>query len=253
MTRTLLMLLVACMPFSAISREDVRVNENDWPPYFFKGNVNEPEGLGKELLQLCLPKTGHNYHFDHLPIKRMWQSIMSGELDINIFSRRPDRETLLYFGKEPIFTASYRPVVRVSSSINITDSQDFDELMLGHLAGLKYSPEYLAYVEGRIENGGVHISYSNHSLMRMLLAGRIDVYVNTSDTVLWNAKRLGVRNNIKILDFDIRSGDYFVTLSKKSPRIKDKPGFLRIVDACLAELKENGKYAEILNRYTMQP
>jgi polar amino acid transport system substrate-binding protein len=246
------MLLLAAVPFPTLSSDAVRINDNDWPPYFFKGRENAPKGLGKELLEACIPKTGYEYRFSHLPIKRMWGSIQSGELDINIFSYRPDRESMLHYGKEPIYTASYRPVVRASSKLSIESIQDFRGLKLGHLAGLKYSPEFLSYVEGKVQNGQVYVSNSNQAILRMLLAGRIDVFVNTNDTVLWNAKGLGVGKHIKILDFDVQSGDYFVTLSKRSGRIEDKKRFLQIVDECLIDLKKTGQYAEILNRYVLQ-
>jgi len=240
------------MPLLAVGAEVVRVNDNDWPPYFFSGNTDEPAGIGKELLERCLPNTGYKYEFNHLPIKRMWQGIQSGDLDINIFSHRPGRNQFLYYGKVPIYTASYRPIVRSKSPIEIGAIDDFDTLALGHLAGLKYSPDFLSYVEKRTENENIHVSNSNHSLMRMLLAGRIDVYVNTRDTVLWNAKRLGVSKEIKVLDYNIRSGDYYVTFSKQSPRVADKKAFLRLIDECLIDLKQSGQYAEILSRYVMR-
>ncbi len=248
----LLTLLLAVTPFTATATDVVRVNNNDWPPYFFRGGPDTPKGLGKEILEHCLPKTGYEHRFFPMPIKRMWGAIQSGELDINIFSYRPDREPMLHYGKEPIFTASYRPVVRASSELSINSMQDFIGLRLGHLAGLKYSPEFRSFVEGKIQNGGVHVSNSNQAILRMLLAGRIDVFVNTTDTVLWNAKGLGVIDQVKILDFDIQSGDYFVTLSKRSDRIEDKQLFLQVVDACLRDLKKTGQYAEIANRYVLQ-
>jgi len=240
--------------FSVTGATDVvRINDNDWPPYFFKGEVGAPKGFGKEMLERCVPETGYRHQFSHLPIKRMWSDIQSGELDINIFSYRPGRDALLHYGKVPIYTASYRPVVRSSSSITINSLEDFNALKLGHLAGLKYSPEFLSYVEDGVDSERVHIANSNQSILRMLLAGRIDIYVNTSDTVLWNAKKLGVQKYIRVLDYDIQRGEYFVTLSRQSTRVDDKEAFLAIVDACLLRLKASGEYAEILNRYVLQP
>ena len=81
------------------------------------------------------------------------------------------------------------------------------------------------------------------------MSEQIDVFVGISQSALWYAKEAGVTHQIEVLDFDIKTSDYFVTLSKRSNRVKDKALFLSQVDQCIRTIKDNGEYKKILDRY----
>jgi polar amino acid transport system substrate-binding protein len=234
-----------------VSSDSVVLNDNPWPPFFFEGKTDGPPGIGKELLQRCLPAVGRRGVFVPHPIKRMRRNMETGELDINVYSYEPDRESFLLFGKEPVFVSEYRPVVRADSPIRITKITDFDSLRLGYLSGLVYSPEFKAYVEKRQAAGTLDITYSDESNIMKLIGGRLDVFVSSTPTVVWLAKLLGVSDKIKVLDFVVKRADYFVTFSKASKRLSndEKISFLAAMDGCLRTLKKNGSHKEILARY----
>jgi polar amino acid transport system substrate-binding protein len=234
-----------------VRSDSIVLNDNPWPPFFFEGKTDSPPGIGKELLQRCLPAVGRRGAFVPHPIKRMRRNMETGELDINVYSYEPDRESFLLFGKEPIFVSEYRPVVRVDSPIRITKIADFEGLRLGYLSGLVYSPEFKDYVEKRQAAGTLDITYSDESNIMKLIGGRLDVFVSSAPTVVWLAKVLGVSDKIKVLDFVVKRADYFVTFSKASKRLSDeeKLGFLAAMDGCLRTLKKNGIHKEILVRY----
>lgn len=50
-------------------------------------------------------------------------------------------------------------------------------------------------------------------------------------------------------NYDIRTSNYFVTVSKASPRIADKKAFIEQLDDCLRGIKKDGRYAEIVGKY----
>ncbi len=227
----------------------VKIVENDWPPYFFAGKPDQPEGIAKELLRMCIPDTGYAYKFDFYPVKRMYSYIKKGKIDIAVFSYKKKRESFLLYGKEPLFSSGYRPVIAASSNIQIRSLEDFDKLKVGHLAGLKYSKAYFEYINKRKKEGTLIVTGMGDSCLKMLLKGIIDTFVDTKDTTLWRAKQMNALDKIKILDFDIRSSDYFVTVSKQSGIIKDKESFLTGLDQCLKTAKTDGRYAHILKKY----
>lgn len=234
-----------------VHSDSIVLNDNPWPPFFFEGKTDGPPGIGKELLQRCLPAVGRRGVFVPHPIKRMRRNMETGELDINVYSYEPDRESFLLFGKEPIFVSEYQPVVRADSPIRITKIADFEGLRLGYLSGLVYSPEFKDYVEKRQAAGTLDITYSDESNIMKLIGGRLDVFVSSTPTVVWLAKVLGVSDKIKVLDFVVKRADYFVTFSKASKRLsnEEKLGFLAAMDGCLRTLKKNGIHKEILVRY----
>ena len=229
----------------------IKLNDNDWPRFFF-GGISEQKvskGIGKEILDICLPRTGYQFEFTFHPIKRMRKYMEEGKLDINVYSYRPSRESFLLFGKEPIFSASYRPVVLSGSNVKINSIDDFEAYNLGHLLGLRYSPEFYDYVMRRQQDNRLATTTRSSYIIDMLVDKKIDVFVGISASSLWHAKNAGIADKIRILNFDVKTSDYFVTISKKSAVIKDKPLFLSQVDTCLRELKQNGQYKQITDKY----
>jgi len=228
----------------------LRVNDNDWPPYFFGGKEGAPQGIGKELLQHCLGKSGHQFQFSFYPINRMHKYMETGQLDINIYSFTRERSEFLLYGKEPLFTAGYRPFVRATETKQIRKLNDFDSLLLGHLHGLRYSKDFRQYMEARRASGQLVIASDTKSLLSLLIHNRIDVFVSITDTIWWQAKSMQLENQIKALDYDVKTSEYFVTLSKQSDRVKSKETFMDKLDNCIRAAKKTGIYQAILNRYT---
>lgn len=249
-------IITAClftMLGSRISRAEeplvLRIVENDWPPYFFQHKPDKLSGFARELLNICIPALGYQAEFTFYPVKRMYSYLEEGKLDIALFSYKESRESMLYFGHEPLFVSGYRPVVRAGSKIRIRDLTDFDNLRIGHLAGLKYSESFLSYIDKRSKAGTLITTTTGDSCLRMLNEGIIDIFVDTEDTVRWRAQQIGLSDRIEILDYDIRTSPYFVTFSKASNRIADKTTFLEQMDQCLKAIKTDGRYKKIACKY----
>lgn len=230
----------------------VEIADNDWQPWFFAGDPKAPPGLAKEILTECVAAAGYQASFRNYPIPRMWEYIRAGQIDLNVLSRKPEREEFLLYTGESILQESYQPFVRSDSDIRIAGIKDFDGLRLGHLNGLRYSPEFLAYVQAREAAGTLDITTQNISNIRKLAAGQIDIFVNTKASMLWLARDAGLGGRIKALDLVIAGGDYYVALSKASPRIADKPGFLGKLDSCLKDVKASGRYADLQRKYGIE-
>jgi ABC-type amino acid transport substrate-binding protein len=251
------LLVLACLvPAAAAQAPEeavtVRVANHDWPPFLFGDDREHPQGLIRDLLEACLPATGlaHEYHF--YPINRVFAYLEEGKLDVNVMSRTPARELFAQYGREPLFTSSYRPVVRASSTVTIESLADLDPLKLGHLAGLRYTPEVLAYVERRVAAGPAVTAPTQESLIQMLLAGRVDVFVIPVESLAWRARQMGVARQVRALPFEVRRSEYFVTVSRRSERIKDRQGFLDAVDACLEAARQDGRHAAVLAKYGLE-
>ncbi|MFO1188091.1 MAG: hypothetical protein U1E97_00490 [Alphaproteobacteria bacterium] len=65
----------------------------------------------------------------------------------------------------------------------------------------------------------------------------------------WDARRLDLADSLKVIEFDVQRADYFVTVSRASPRVGDKAAFVASVDDCIREIKADGRYESILARY----
>ena len=239
----------AASPEPTPAKPQVIVNDLSWPPYYLGGQPDRPKGFAKEVLELCIPETGFTPHFVPYPIPRMYPMLENGTLDVHIVSHRPEREAYLAYGTEPVFHSSYRPVVRVGSGIEIHSIEDFDPLRLGHISGLKYTEAFLDYVERRDKEGHLETVTQEEIALRMLVAGRIDVYVGSPPGARWVAQEMGIGDRIEVLDFDLRTRPYYVVVSKRSANVHDPVAFHDAVDRCLREIKSDGRYAEIARRY----
>ena len=233
----------------------VRVNDTNWPPYLFSPvqyiGQQTFSGLAKDVINYCFAKQNQVAKYVPLPVKRTHLYMQNGQLDMAIYSYKKEREQFVLYGKEPLFISSYGFAVRADSAIEIDELSDLTQYRFGHLAGLAHTPHLSELIttmraEQRVVNG-----YSLKALFGQLLAkpNRIDILANSKETILWRAKELGLDNKIKVLDYVVTQKPYFITLSKKSSRVKSPYEFLTKMDNCLKDIKQNNIYNEFLNTY----
>jgi polar amino acid transport system substrate-binding protein len=148
-----------------------------------------------------------------------------------------------------MLTSSYRPIVRADSDITIKNISDFDQYRLGHTIGLRYSKEFYDYILKRKAAQKLDESSKEEFNIRKLDAKRIDIFVSTGSTVLYVARRIGLIDKIKILDFDIQKADYFIALSKNSPRIPDRVALINHLEECIQGLRKTDEICGLYQKY----
>jgi ABC-type amino acid transport substrate-binding protein len=237
---------------AAAPQPTIRINDATWPPYFYQDRApGQKAGIAKDIIQICLPRMKRNFEYRQLPIERMQNLMQSGEIDINFYSYKKERESFVTFGKELAFSTEYLPVVRKDADITIRSLADFDRYKLGHTIGLRYGPEFWDYIQKRKRQNDLDETSSNESNLKKLLAGRIDVFVADAASIRTLAADLGLQDRIKVLDFRVYEGAYYLSLSKKSPRVGDHKAFAQEFDHCLADLKKDGTYCRIFETYQL--
>ncbi|MCP4163198.1 MAG: ABC transporter substrate-binding protein [Deltaproteobacteria bacterium] len=246
-----ILFLILQISESANSSESIVIDNADWPPYFFGGDKEMPMGIGREIIETCLRKNGIKFEFHRYPIKRANIYIRKGVIDICIYSYRKKREDFLIYSKESLFRTEYRFMVKSDSNIKIKSLKDLGPLKFGYLDGLTFTPELFKIINDKKKKKEIYYAYSLKQLFKGLLGKyqRFDITADSKATFQWKSKKLNVQGKFKILDYDIGSKDYFITISKKSKRVKNKKKFLESFDKCLREMKKNGTYSKILLKY----
>jgi len=249
-----LLLLSLWSVTSLLYANTLNLNDIDWPPYLFPESNNQLPGLGKDVLNECLPKKHFRLRFNKLPVKRTHRFMQSGELDISLYSYKKEREAFVVYGKVPIFTTEYGFAMRADSDINIEKLEDLQPLMVGHLAGLTHTPELLAIIEQKRLVGEISEGHSIDAMFAQLLSStpRFDIMPNTKQTFYWRAKSLGVSDKIKVSDFTVAQKDYFVSVSKSTTNISDISSFLNNFDNCITQMHVDGRYAALLRKYGLE-
>ncbi|WP_293747828.1 ABC transporter substrate-binding protein [uncultured Paraglaciecola sp.] len=230
------------------------LNDIDWPPYLFSESKHNLSGLGKDVLNECLPKKNFTLTYSKLPIKRTHLYMQSGELDISLYSYKKEREAFVVYGKVPIFTTEYGFAMRADSKVDIHKIEDLHPLIIGHLAGLTYTPELLALIDKKRLVGEISEGHSIDAMFAQLLSSnpRFDIMPNSKQTFYWRAKTLGVADKIKVPKFTVSFRDYFVTVSKNSKNITDTTGFLTSLDSCITQMHNDGRYLALLKKYGLE-
>lgn len=231
----------------------LNINDVNWPPYFFIDNDTKKYtlGIGKEVLNYCLAKSGYKPNYIRLPVKRTHHYMKEGILDITVYSHRKSREEILYYANEPIFNAEYGFLVRADSDIKIKNLNDILPYQIGHLDGLTYTPDYMKIVNQKLLLKEVTVAHNLKAMFAQLLAPtpRFDIMADSKATFHWFAKMQGVSDKIKVLDYNLKNKDYFITVSKKSKNIRDPKQLLNTLDSCLKGMKQDGSYQAILSKY----
>jgi polar amino acid transport system substrate-binding protein len=233
--------LVVLAVASAVSADGPKVlfAAADWPPYF----VGE-SGFAREVLERCLPAAGLEPKFSPLPVERVFVALQEGRVDGHVMPRSSDRERYVAFGEVPIFRDGYRLVARADAAIRFDSLPDLGRLRLGHREGLRYTPEYLAYVRSR-RGVNVVLADSTENLLDLLLERRIDVFVALEGTVRALVARRDQQDRIQVLPRAVSDGAYYLALARRSPRIANPSAALARFDECLTQMKRDGTYVDL--------
>lgn len=249
--RTIILLLF--LPFITALRvnNNIIVNDVDWAPYFFLNDEKNLQGIGKEVINHCTQKLAINIDYQRLPVKRTYQYMQQGVIDLTVYSFKKSRENFLYYGKESIFKTEFVFITKANSLFEINNLSDLKPLKIGYLLGLTYTPELMNIIEEKSKKEKAVVAYNWESMFAQILAPspRFDIMADSKDSIYWRAKILNVTDKIKVLPYKIKQKDYFITVSKKSKNISNPARFLEKMDSCIRNLKQSGKYQEILSRY----
>ncbi|WP_182243827.1 ABC transporter substrate-binding protein [Colwellia sp. BRX8-7] len=249
--RIILFLLLACFKVSASMRVPLILNDIDWPPFFLNNEEESLKGVAKDILEKCVDNKVYQQKFIKLPVKRTHVYMQSGEIDISIYSYNKFRKDFVIYSKEPMFTSDYGFVVSAESSIEINELNDLSPYVIGHLSGLSHTPEIMQIIKDKRLKKQVFDGYNVDAMFKQLLAEkpRFDIMINSKETFYWRANVLNIKSKVRVLDYNIKVKNYFLTVSKASKNIENKEQFLNNFDACLVKIKEQGQYKEILAKY----
>lgn len=228
----------------------VAFNRSDWPPYFIVSDDPEaPPGLAVEISRMCLSENGFRWEERSYPLRRMLTELREGGLDFQLSQR--DAVPFLLYGRETVFSPSYRLVVRAGSGIELARVSDLAGLTIGQLAGfeLGYRGELAEVMAARATAGAVVTTPYEESLFNLLLAGRVDGFIFTEASARWRARELGVAHRVEVLDLELMVDHEVFAVSRASRVITDGRAFLDAMDGCLRRARADGRLRAIAERY----
>ena len=224
--------------------QPLRVGWDDWPPYHFRNAKGEMQGFAVEVLQSVVKEMGCSLDFRERPWKRQLQELQSGEADIAMEAYyNDDRAKYAYFSE------SYSPSMAnlwIRKETNIKASNIGELLDKGFMLGVTKDFYYGPEVQKRLTAPNIAAVLSEQTNYHKLQKKRIDGFLGDWLATTWGLKQQGLEKEIVRSPLPVYSAPAFFMLSKKSL----SPQFVTQFDQALGKIKHEGRYQQILDKYT---
>ena len=212
-----------------------------FPPYEMKKDDGGYEGIDVEVAEAIAKKLGLELVVDDMGFTAALMAVQNGESDIAMaaITVKPDRQEVMDF------TDSYATGIQVVIVKEGSPIETVDDLANAQMIGCQKTTTGYFYCSDTPENGGYgedHVTaYDTGALAVMdLVAGTIDaVVIDDGPAQAYVAQNPG----LKILDGAWVTEDYAIGLAKGNTALLDA------VNAALAELKADGTFQKIVDKY----
>ena len=192
------------------------------PPYIDFEN-GEYKGIHVDVLKMFAEQLKHDLTFIQCPFARCLSMLKSGETDLYIgLIKTKEREKFLTYIPKP-FNIQYDPLkffLNKNKPLKIESYDDLKPLNIGVLRGVSY---FQAFDKDTSLNKVELLNYQQ--LLRMLLRGRIDTFIEREESITPWVDPATYQNNIIIADYEYNKGvNSYIAVSKKSiwsPRIEE--------------------------------
>lgn len=211
----------------------LRVSFNELPPWKVLGPEGEPSGIDIEFVNMLAARMGLTVEYVHYPFKRGLNMMENGEIDLmTSVLRRPEREAYLHF-LDPPYKSGARMAFFVlkDSQLAIASHEDLVGLRVGTTLGSLYYPQF--DTDTRIAKYPVTSTDLN---IKMLLAGRIDVFVVSESAGDYRVAALGLEGVVVKAPHAYRTNQgVHMALSRRSPHAARLEEFNRAMAELVAE------------------
>ncbi|WP_214170429.1 substrate-binding periplasmic protein [Geoanaerobacter pelophilus] len=217
----------------------------EYPPYEYSED-GVIKGAAVEIVREAFKLMGHEVIIEILPFARSIEMLKNGDADgIFTFFRTPERESFAFFSQEAVVQQRISLWVRKDSKItfdgNLTSLKDY---RFGVVRKTSYGERF----DGAVKKGTLKIaeSYTIEEAIKLLVNGRVDIWVSNHDGAVFELKKIGQSKEVKELLPSLQNIPAYVGFSRK----RNLEGLRNDFDAALRTLKKSGKYAIILKGYS---
>lgn len=226
------------------SEQPMRIAYADYRPYSFfdKG----PKGLEIDILNRVLEQEmGIKLHHEILPWKRAQENVKKGHFDAFVSVSIPARSIYSKHSQIPVaywqvslFTRSNKSLNTSAEAFTIDELKAMSSLSLGALRGN-------GWIEQHLQDANIQYASSMHSLVNMLIKGRVDAIPDNSYTLGYYLKQFHRDAHITELPIQDSKVPMYLHVSKKSPYLK----YLDKFDNVLKRLNEEGELEKLYRKY----
>ena len=228
--------------FTTVEEGKLHMSTNAaFPPYEMTTDDGKFEGIDVEVADAIAKKLGLELVVDDMSFDAALTAVQVGQSDIAMAGITVSESRLEVMD----FSDSYATGVQVIIVKEGSDIQTVDDLENAELIGCQKATTGYIYCSDTPENGGYGedhvIAYDTGALAVMALVnGQVDCVVIDNEP----AKAFVAENpGLTILDTEFAVEDYAIGFAKGNDALKDA------VNAAMAELKADGTFQDIVDKY----
>jgi polar amino acid transport system substrate-binding protein len=228
--------------FTTVEEGKLHMSTNaEFPPYEMTTDAGGFEGIDVEVAQAIAEKLGLELVVDDMGFDAALTAVQTGQSDIAMagITVTDDRKEVMDFSD------SYATGIQVVIVKEDSPIQSVDDLANADMIGCQKATTGYIYCSDTPENGGYgedHVTaFDNGALAVMALVnGQVDAVVIDNEP----AKSFVAANpGLKILDTEFSVEDYAIGFAKGNTALLDA------VNAAMAELKAEGTFQAIVDKY----
>jgi len=215
----------------------------NYSPFSWKEN-NQMHGILIDVLNEALQtRMGIPVTHDGYPWQRAQVMVKNNKADAFATVPSPERKEYTAISDEPVVLATFTMFINKNDSKieqfkKIKKIDDLKHFELGHYIGSGWAKKKLA-------NMKVMWTPKLNFVLKMLVNQRFDIFIDTSQVVRYNIKKLGYQNQIIELPIVLDYAPFKLCIGKKSPYVN----ILLKFDKTIKEMKKDGKLQAIYNNY----
>ncbi len=221
-----------------------------WEPYQFIGFGREIQGLDVELIEMIADKLDCDVQYQQDSWGNLLSLLKGGKIDFVLgASMTEDRKAYALFS-DPYRSEEFQLYVRADEEHNHRQASvvDFvkDNNSLGIIGGYYYGDELTAMMDDDKYAGLFNSAFMGEINVARLIDGDIDGFLEDSFVGASLIRRKGLERYVTPHQASIKTGDVYVMFSKATI----KPDMLQRFNAALKEIKSNGQYDKLVNKYS---
>ncbi len=213
----------------------------EFPPYEMTTDAGGFEGIDVEVADAIAKKLGLELQVDDMGFTAALTAVQQGQSDIAMAGITVNEERLQVMD----FSDSYATGIQVVIVKEDSPIQTIDDLANAEMIGCQAGTTGYIYCSDTPENGGYgedHVTaYDTGALaVQALVNGQVDAVVIDNEPA---KNYVAANEGLKILDTEFAVEDYAIGFQKGNTQL------LEAVNAAMAELKADGTFQAIVDKY----
>ncbi len=191
------------------------------PPHaYLQSGANEPQGAAVSYFNDVANLMG--YEIDWIgpyPFPRLILDLQLGNVDGSIFiAKQPEREEFLYYSKLPVNEITSIIAVMNDNPLSaINHAEDLNDLRIGTPSDVILG-DFMSQLSDRVIFSNLSGRTWFEQQLQRLVSGRIDaIYGRNNHSIIYEARRLGLLDQLKFLTVPEPPIEVFVVFSKLNP------------------------------------